>query len=68
MSRHGVYRARTLPRSLGLTLLGALFPGFGFVMAGRAKLGAFVMTVAAGWPGWACTPASSAATKSLPSP
>jgi len=51
MSRHRAHRARTLPRSLGLTLLSALIPGLGFVLAGRAKLGAFVMTVTAGLAG-----------------
>lgn len=33
---------------MGLTLLSALFPGSGFVMGGRPKLGAFVMTLATG--------------------
>jgi LCP family protein required for cell wall assembly len=37
-----------VPRSLGLTLLSALFPGLGLVMGGRARLGAIVMTLSAG--------------------
>ena len=47
MSRHGAYHARSLPQTLGLTLLSALLPGSGFVMAGRNKLGAFVLTLTA---------------------
>jgi polyisoprenyl-teichoic acid--peptidoglycan teichoic acid transferase len=47
MSRHAAYRARSLPQSLGLTLLSALCPGSGFLMAGRVRLGAFVMTLTA---------------------
>lgn len=46
------HRARRRPRSLaqtvGLTLLSALIPGLGFMMGGRKKLGAFVMTVTFG--------------------
>jgi LCP family protein required for cell wall assembly len=38
---------RSVPRTIGLTLLGALIPGSGFLMAGRAKLGAFVLVTAA---------------------
>ena len=45
MSRHGAYRARSLPQTLGLTLLSALLPGSGFLVAGRTRLGAFVLTV-----------------------
>jgi LCP family protein required for cell wall assembly len=37
-----------VPGSLGLTLLSALFPGVGLVIGGRARLGAFVMTLSAG--------------------
>src|SRR5262245_1902905 len=47
MSRHAVYRARSLPQSLGLTVVSALCPGSGFLMAGRVRLGAFVMTMTA---------------------
>jgi polyisoprenyl-teichoic acid--peptidoglycan teichoic acid transferase len=46
--RHRAHRAKTVPRALGLTLLSALIPGSGFVMGGRAKLGAFVMTLTIG--------------------
>ncbi|HZO63833.1 MAG: LCP family protein [Kribbellaceae bacterium] len=46
--RHRAHRARTVPRALGLTVISALIPGSGFVMGGRAKLGAFVMTLAIG--------------------
>jgi polyisoprenyl-teichoic acid--peptidoglycan teichoic acid transferase len=48
MSRHAAYRARSLPQALGLTLVSALCPGSGFLMAGRVRLGAFVMTITAG--------------------
>ena len=41
-------RARTVPRSLGLTLLSALLPGIGLVIGGRRRLGAFVLTLTAG--------------------
>jgi polyisoprenyl-teichoic acid--peptidoglycan teichoic acid transferase len=47
MSRHAAYRARSLPQSLGLTLISAICPGSGFLMAGRVRLGAFVMTITA---------------------
>jgi polyisoprenyl-teichoic acid--peptidoglycan teichoic acid transferase len=40
--------ARSVPGSLGLTLLSALLPGVGLVMGGRARLGAFVMTLSVG--------------------
>ena len=33
---------------MGLTLLSALIPGLGFAMGGRAKLGAFIMTLSVG--------------------
>ena len=33
---------------MGLTLVSALIPGLGFVMGGRAKLGAFIMTLSVG--------------------
>lgn len=33
---------------MGLTLLSALIPGLGFVLGGRAKLGAFIMTLSVG--------------------
>ena len=46
--RHRAHRARSVPRAIALTFLSALFPGSGFVMGGRAKLGAFVMTMTAG--------------------
>jgi len=45
--RSRAYRARSVPGAIGLTLVSALIPGLGFVIAGRAKLGAFVMTMAA---------------------
>lgn len=41
-------RARTVPRSLGLTLLGALLPGLGLIVGGRKRLGAFVLTLTVG--------------------
>ncbi|HEU4945833.1 MAG TPA: LCP family protein [Kribbella sp.] len=37
-----------MSRAIGLTILSALIPGSGFVMGGRARLGAFVMTLTAG--------------------
>ncbi len=45
--RSRAHRARSVPGALGLTLVGALIPGLGFILAGRAKLGAFVLTVTA---------------------
>ena len=45
---HGEYRARSVPRSLWLTLISALFPGSGLVIGGRPRLGAVVMTLTAG--------------------
>ncbi len=51
--RHRAHRARSVPRALGLTLVSAIFPGSGFVMGGRAKLGAFVMTLTFGLVGLA---------------
>jgi LCP family protein required for cell wall assembly len=47
-SRHRAYRARTVSKAIGLTLVSALVPGSGFVMGGRTKLGAFVMTLSVG--------------------
>lgn len=41
-------RARTVPRSLGLTLLSALLPGLGLIIGGRKRLGAFVLTLTVG--------------------
>ncbi|WBQ06656.1 LCP family protein [Kribbella sp. CA-293567] len=41
-------RARTVPRSLGLTLVSALLPGAGLIIGGRRKLGAFVLTLTLG--------------------
>ncbi|ADB34836.1 cell envelope-related transcriptional attenuator [Kribbella flavida DSM 17836] len=38
-------RARTVPRSLALTLLGALLPGLGLIIGGRRRIGAAVLTV-----------------------
>ncbi len=51
--RHRAHRARSVPRAIGLTLVSALFPGSGFIMGGRAKLGAFVMTLTFGLVGLA---------------
>ncbi|MFI5710557.1 LCP family protein [Kribbella sp. NPDC051620] len=42
------YRTRTVSKALGLTLVSALIPGLGFVLGGRKKLGAFVITLYAG--------------------
>ena len=47
-SRTARHTAPGRPRAIGLTLLSALIPGSGFVMGGRAKLGAFVMTLTIG--------------------
>ena len=47
-SRHRAYRARSVSKTIGLTLVSALIPGSGFVMGGRAKLGAFIMTLSVG--------------------
>ncbi|WP_343983105.1 LCP family protein [Kribbella koreensis] len=41
-------RARSVPRSLGLTLLSALLPGIGLIIGGRKRLGAFVLTLTLG--------------------
>jgi LCP family protein required for cell wall assembly len=38
-------RARGLPGTVGLTLLGALFPGSGYLYAGRRGLGALILVV-----------------------
>jgi LCP family protein required for cell wall assembly len=51
--RHRAHRARSVPQAIALTVLSALLPGSGFAMAGRAKLGAFVMTLTAGLVGLA---------------
>ncbi len=51
MGRHShtaVTRARSVPKVLGLTLLGALLPGIGLILGGRRKLGAFVLTITLG--------------------
>ena len=37
-----------MPRALGLTVLSALFPGLGFVLGGRRKLGAFILMLGIG--------------------
>jgi LCP family protein required for cell wall assembly len=42
------HRADSASRAIGLTLLGTLIPGLGFVLGGRAKLGAFIMTLSIG--------------------
>ncbi|MDX6236308.1 MAG: polyisoprenyl-teichoic acid--peptidoglycan teichoic acid transferase [Kribbellaceae bacterium] len=47
-SRHKAYRTRSTSKAIALTLVSALFPGSGFVMGGRTKLGVFVMTLTAG--------------------
>ncbi|GAB2562116.1 LCP family protein [Kribbella endophytica] len=47
-SRHKAHRARTVSKAIGLTLVSALVPGSGFLMGGRTKLGAFVMTLSVG--------------------
>jgi LCP family protein required for cell wall assembly len=52
-SRHRAHRARSTSRAIGLTLLSAIFPGSGFVIGGRTKLGVFVMTMSAGLVGLA---------------
>ena len=46
-------RARGLPGTLGMTLLGALFPGSGYLYAGRKGLGALVLLVWLALLGWA---------------
>ena len=51
--RHRAHRARSQPQAIALTVLAAVLPGSGFVMAGRTKLGAFVMTLVAGLVGLA---------------
>jgi LCP family protein required for cell wall assembly len=54
MSRTGARRARrghragSASRAIGLTLLSALVPGLGFVLGGRKRLGAFIMTFSVG--------------------
>ena len=48
-------RARGLPGTLGMTLLGAMFPGSGYLYAGRKGLGALVLVVwlvLLGWAAW----------------
>ena len=49
---HAATRARTVPRSLGLTLLSALVPGLGLIIGGRRRLGAFVLTLTLGLVGF----------------
>lgn len=41
------HRARSVPRSLWLTLVGALVPGSGLVIGGRTRLGALVLAITA---------------------
>ncbi len=48
-------RTRGLSGTLGMTLVGALFPGSGYLYAGRKALGALVLVVwltALGWAAW----------------
>ena len=45
---HKAHRARTATKAIGLTLISALIPGSGFVMGGRTKLGAFIITLSLG--------------------
>ena len=47
-SRHKAHRARSASKAIGLTLISALIPGSGFVMGGRKKLGAFIITLSVG--------------------
>jgi LCP family protein required for cell wall assembly len=42
------HRAGSASRGIGLTLLSALIPGLGFVLGGRKKLGAFIITLSVG--------------------
>ncbi|MGW1344868.1 LCP family protein [Kribbella sp. NPDC002412] len=41
-------RPRSVPRLLGLTLLGALLPGLGLIAGGRRRIGAFILTLTLG--------------------
>ncbi len=41
-------RPRSVPKLLGLTLLGTLLPGLGLVAGGRRRIGAFILTVTLG--------------------
>ena len=41
-------RPRSVPKLLGLTLLGALLPGVGLIAGGRRRIGAFVLTITLG--------------------
>ncbi len=41
-------RPRSMPRLLGLTVLGALLPGSGLIAGGRRRIGAFILTVTLG--------------------
>ncbi|GAA2805822.1 LCP family protein [Kribbella solani] len=43
-ARRRTYRTRTSGAAITLTILGALLPGLGFILAGRRKLGAAVLT------------------------
>jgi polyisoprenyl-teichoic acid--peptidoglycan teichoic acid transferase len=38
-------RPRSMPKLLGLTLLGALLPGLGLIVGGHRRIGAFVLTL-----------------------
>lgn len=49
--QHAATRARTVPRSLALTLLSALLPGAGLIVGGRRKLGAFILALTIGMVG-----------------
>ena len=60
-------RTRGLPGTLGMTLVGALFPGSGYLYAGRKALGALILVVwlvaaAAGPPGTSGTGSTACST------
>jgi LCP family protein required for cell wall assembly len=44
-ARAATRRPRSVPKLLGLTLLGALLPGLGLIIGGRRRIGAFVLTL-----------------------
>ncbi|MGW6282798.1 LCP family protein [Kribbella sp. NPDC055071] len=44
-ARVAAKRPRSVPKLLGLTLLGALLPGLGLILGGRRRIGAFVLTL-----------------------
>ncbi|MEU4191283.1 LCP family protein [Kribbella sp. NPDC026611] len=44
-ARAAASRPRSVPKLLGLTLLGALLPGTGLIAGGRRRIGAFVLTL-----------------------